>query len=121
VAEDKILRCSECGTGFIWAVEEQAKQPHPSALCPMCLRLAAPPGQHRGIIKWFNRSKGYGFITGTDGTETFVHKNGFAEGQPLPRTGQLVQFALATGPRGAQAAGVRILETPQSEASDASN
>jgi cold shock protein len=121
MAEDRILRCNECGTSFIWAAEEQVEQTHPSALCPMCRRLAAPPGKHRGIIKWFNRSKGYGFITVTDGTEIFVHKNGLEEGQSLPRTGQLVQFAIASGPRGAQAAGLRILETPESEATDASN
>ncbi len=113
MAEDKILRCSECGTNFLWAAEDQAGHTPPPAHCPMCRRLAPPAGQRRGTIKWFNRSKGFGFITGIDGSEVFVHKSGLVEGQSLPRTGQLVQFKLATGPRGVQAAEVTILELPE--------
>ncbi len=115
MAEDKILRCSECGTNFLWTSEEQAEHSPPPAHCPLCRRLAPPPGQRRGTIKWFNRSKGFGFITGTDGSEIFLHKSGLIAGQSLPRTGQLVQFTLASGPRGIQAAQVRILEMPAAE------
>ncbi len=81
----------------------------------MCRRLAPPPGRRRGTVKWFNRSKGFGFITGTDGVEVFVHRSGMVEGQPLPRAGQLVQFSLATGPRGMQAVEVSVLELPSEE------
>ncbi len=110
MAEDKILRCSECGINFIWTAEEQMTHGQALEKCPMCRRLAAPSGQRRGTVKWFNRSKGFGFITATDGAEVFVHKSGLAEGQPLLRAGQLVQFAVATGPRGAQATEVKVLE-----------
>ena len=78
----------------------------------------AAAGQRRGLVKWFNRTKGYGFITGTDGAEIFVHKSGLAAGQPLLRTGQFVQFGLAAGPRGVQAEDVTVLAMPP-EADDA--
>lgn len=110
MAEDRILHCMECGVNFLWAAEEQADDGGLPARCPMCRRLAPPPGQRRGLIKWFSRSKGYGFITATDGTEIFVHKSGLAEGEPPLRAGQLVQFAIASGPHGMQAQGVRVLE-----------
>ena len=111
MALDQLIKCSECGTLFVWAFHEQADGAKP-ALCPMCRRLAPPPGRRRGLIKWFSRAKGYGFITPVDGPEVFVHKSGLAEGQPLPRAGQLVEFDLSHGPRGAQAEQVMLLEPP---------
>jgi CspA family cold shock protein len=117
--DDKIIRCSQCSTNFLWTVEEQLSGAGDApALCPACRRLAPAPGQRRGVVKWFNRTKGYGFITGSDGDEVFVHKSGLAAGQVLPRTGQLVQFSLAAGPRGVQAQDVTILEIPDATTVD---
>ncbi|MGQ9767917.1 MAG: cold shock domain-containing protein [Anaerolineae bacterium] len=84
----------------------------------MCRRLAPPPGRQRGLVKWFSRARGYGFITPADGPEVFLHRSGFASGQPLPRAGQLVEFTLSHGARGAQAEDTVILELP-GEAPDA--
>jgi CspA family cold shock protein len=111
MAQDQLITCSECGTVFVWALHEQEEGPKP-ILCPMCRRLAPPPGRYRGLIKWFSRAKSYGFITPVEGPEVFVHKSGLAEGQPLPRAGQLVEFDLGHGPRGAQAEQVMVLELP---------
>ncbi|HEX9116522.1 MAG TPA: cold shock domain-containing protein, partial [Anaerolineae bacterium] len=118
MADDKIIRCAECGVNFLWTVAEQAGDSRPPARCPACRRLAPPPGQRRGLVKWFNRAKGYGFITGTDGAEVFVHKSGLAPDQALPRAGQLVQYALGTGPRGVQAQDVVVLEAPAAAEGD---
>jgi len=63
-----------------------------------------------GTVKWFNESKGFGFITPSDGSaDVFVHfsaivSNGFrtlAEGQP-------VSFQVENGPKGPQASQVTI-------------
>jgi CspA family cold shock protein len=61
------------------------------------------------VVKWFNHSKGYGFITSIAGDDLFVHKSGLASDQPLPRAGQLVEFAVVTTSRGVQAEDVVIL------------
>jgi CspA family cold shock protein len=111
MSADLILRCTECGNSFVWTVAEQAGQPGPSR-CPMCQLLAPPVGRVRGKVKWFNRAKGYGFITPTDGPDLFMHQSALAAGEPLPRAGQLVEFTRTTTSRGVQAEDVRVLLVP---------
>jgi CspA family cold shock protein len=106
---DRVLTCAECGVKFVWTPPEQAQEPEAPARCPACRRIAPAPGRERGIVKWFSRARGYGFITPSEGPELFLHQSSMAEGQSLPRAGQLVEFGRATGPRGAQAADVTVL------------
>jgi CspA family cold shock protein len=80
----------------------------------MCERIAPAPGRKRGIVKWYSRGKGYGFITGADGSDVFLHKTGLREEQ-APRAGQLVEFAIGHGPRGAQAVDVEALTAPEAD------
>jgi CspA family cold shock protein len=117
---DLLLRCAECGTGFIWTVSEQGAGPQP-ALCAACRLLTPPAGRQRGIVKWFSHSKGYGFITpAVSGADLFFHKSGLASGQALPRAGQLVEFTIVTTQRGMQAADVVVLEVPATSSINAS-
>ena len=106
---DQLVKCSECGTTFVWTAAEPAAET-PPAFCPMCRRLAPGPGRRRGVVKWFSRAKSYGFITPIEGADVFVHKSALAEGLPCPRAGQLVEFTVGRGPRGAQAEGLAVLE-----------
>jgi len=58
-------------------------------------------------VKWFNNSKGYGFIQQEDGTDIFVHFSAISgEGYKTLDEGQSVQFEVTQGPKGLQAANV---------------
>ena len=61
-----------------------------------------------GKVKWFNAAKGYGFITGDDGKEVFVHFSAIlvAGFKPLDE-GQAVEYDVNDGPKGPQAANVK--------------
>ncbi len=62
---------------------------------------------NKGTVKWFNAEKGYGFITGEDGNDVFVHFSAIqAEGFKSLDEGQAVTFDLQQGARGMQAANV---------------
>ncbi len=61
----------------------------------------------RGKVKWFNNSKGYGFIQQEDGTDIFVHFSAIqGEGYKTLEEGQGVEFEITQGPKGLQAANV---------------
>ena len=62
-----------------------------------------------GTVKWFNDSKGFGFITPTDGSkDVFVHHSAIAgEGFKSLQEGDHVQYEVTQGPKGPQADNVR--------------
>ena len=60
-----------------------------------------------GTVKWFNAEKGYGFITGEDGKDVFVHYAAIqGEGYKALENGQKVSFDVTNGARGPQAANI---------------
>lgn len=60
-----------------------------------------------GKVKWFNAEKGYGFITGDDGQDIFVHFSAIqGDGFKSLDEGQAVSFDVTTGDRGPQATNV---------------
>jgi len=62
----------------------------------------------RGTIKWFNNSKGYGFIGRDDGPDVFVHYSAIVgDGYRTLQEGDLVEFEIVQGPKGPQAANVQ--------------
>lgn len=64
----------------------------------------------RGTVKWFNDSKGYGFIQREEGDDVFVHFKAIAgEGFKSLREGEEVEFEIEQGPKGPQAANLRKL------------
>ena len=64
-----------------------------------------------GTVKWFNASKGFGFIQRADGQDIFVHYSAIqSEGYKTLDQGQTVEFEVVSGPKGEQAANVRITQ-----------
>jgi CspA family cold shock protein len=60
-----------------------------------------------GTVKWFNASKGYGFISREGADDVFVHYSAIqAEGFKTLEEGQRVEFSVEQGPKGLQAANV---------------
>lgn len=60
-----------------------------------------------GTVKWFNASKGYGFIQREGGPDVFVHFSAIQmSGYKSLNEGQKVEFTIEQGPKGLQAANV---------------
>ena len=62
-----------------------------------------------GTVKWFNGSKGYGFLEREGGKDVFVHFSAIqGEGFKNLEEGQTVEFEVEQGPKGPQAANVTV-------------
>ena len=65
---------------------------------------------NNGTVKWFNSEKGYGFITGEDGKDVFVHFSAImSDGFKTLEEGQEVEFEVTEGTKGPQAVNVTKL------------
>ena len=63
----------------------------------------------KGVVKWFNGSKGFGFISREEGDDVFVHYSAIEDsgGYRTLEEGDNVEFEVTEGPKGLQAASVR--------------
>jgi cold shock protein len=66
--------------------------------------------KEQGTVKWFNASKGFGFIQRQSGEDVFVHFSAIqSEGYKSLNEGQAVEFEVTKGPKGLQASNVAAL------------
>jgi CspA family cold shock protein len=68
--------------------------------------------QHKGVIKWFNNAKGYGFVGREDGPDVFVHYSAIqGDGYKALKEGDEIEFDIVQGTKGPQADHVMILKS----------
>jgi CspA family cold shock protein len=67
--------------------------------------------REQGTVKWFNGSKGYGFIAREEGEDVFVHFSALPDDGGFRNLdeGQRVEFTVAQGPKGLQAENVVVI------------
>ena len=64
----------------------------------------------KGTVKWFNNSKGYGFISDEAGNDVFVHFSGInSEGFKTLEEGVTVEYEVTDGAKGPQAVNVTVV------------
>lgn len=120
--KDEMLLCENCGLTFLWSIEEQnqalkqrteqrekAGKIDPPAYCPGCRTLLPEPGRERGLVKWYNSRKNYGFIMRQEAPDIFVHRSQLEDVKRL-REDDLVEFTVSENERGPMAADVRLIE-----------
>ena len=109
---DETRYCARCGISFLWSIEDQHQM---STLdlaltqrCPGCRQLLPAMARERGLVKWYNRQKGYGFITRYNQPDLYVHRTSVHQGRLVPD--DLVEFALGANQQGPAAQDVIVVE-----------
>ena len=106
--------CERCGVLFIVLTDEDAQ----SNYCPVCRRLLPPPGQVRGLLRWFDWRKGFGIVLTRDGRNVYIRRPQIAPAQRRHlRRGVLLSLYVQKGKRGWEGYDVQWL--PSSPAGDA--
>lgn len=76
-------------------------------------------GYLKGVVKWFNDAKGFGFIEHSSGRDVFVHYSVIStEGFKTLKDGETVEYELKESPKGLQAA--KVVRTKKEEDAEAS-
>lgn len=141
--QDRTNFCARCGVTFLWTREEQNQsstnplasrsdaasgegtEAEPTTtrrtvrpqLCPGCRRLLPAEGRERGLVKWYNRRKRFGFITRKNQPDLFIHGSALQDSGPL-YPDMLVEFGIQETDRGLAAAAVTRLSTSPHAAED---
>jgi len=63
----------------------------------------------KGTVKWYNHFKGYGFISGEDGTDVFIHRTALPMGTDIDENDK-VEYEIEKSERGPKAINVKKLE-----------
>ena len=113
---DQLVTCKDCGTKFIYRVEEQRQQASIGIesvapdLCADCRREEdATPGLRPGVVKWYKDEKHFGFITQADGSDVFFHRSGVdGDTTEILQENAVVWYEVIKTDRGLQAINVHI-------------
>ena len=71
----------------------------------------------KGVVKWFNNSKGYGFLLSEDSSQdVFVHYSSISmDGYRTLKTGQAVMYEATSGPKGLHATAIQIISPEENQ------
>ena len=115
---DTWATCENCGKQFVFTVEEQRRLDKlgldvEPTLCPDCREKKdlepLESGEQRGVVKWYEPRKRYGFITMQSGEDIFLHKNAIAEGNERDfDEGVKVTFSVTESDKGPEASEVKL-------------
>ena len=67
-----------------------------------------------GRVKWYDATKGFGFVTSDEGGDVFLPKGALPAGVAELKTGQRMEFGVVDSRKGAQAMGVKLIDAPPS-------
>jgi cold shock protein len=67
-----------------------------------------------GRVKWYDATKGFGFVTSDEGGDVFLPKGALPAGVTELKSGQRVEFGVVDSRKGAQAMGVKLIDAPPS-------
>ena len=67
-----------------------------------------------GRVKWYDATKGFGFVTSDEGGDVFLPKGALPTGVAELKAGQRVEFGVVDSRKGAQAMGVKLIDAPPS-------
>ena len=82
--------------------------------CPGCRHLLPADNRERGMVRWYNAQKQFGFITRPNAPDIFTHRTqirGKGSGQRRMKPGTLVEFRPDENNKGPYAADIHILES----------
>jgi CspA family cold shock protein len=112
---DQIRYCEHCGISFLWSAEEQREMraagdnnPKPPSHCAACRLLLPAPGRERGLVKWYNHRKRFGFLIRREHPEIFAY-GADIQGAKSLRPGDLVEFSVESGERGLAAKEITVI------------
>ncbi|CAN5695415.1 hypothetical protein BH10CHL1_BH10CHL1_24410 [soil metagenome] len=121
---DETLFCERCGISFLWSVEEQNQGVQADGqaakvlrYCPGCRHMLPAESRERGLVKWYNAHKRYGFITRRHDPELYMHGSQLQDQRRL-FPGDLVEFSLGANERGPAAQNIQVLERAPAEEED---
>ena len=130
---DQILYCERCGISFLWSAEEQNQAQNsardhsahdqgqtstpPPHYCPACRYLLPTGKRERGLVKWYNHRKRYGFLVRQEQPEIFAHGSDI-QGATSLQPGNLVEFSVEIGERGPLAKEITILDQTEAPVLD---
>jgi len=103
------VRISFAAVLFTWATAKRLTLPAGVASTDSGDQFqgVATLAREQGVVKWFNASKGFGFIQRQSGEDVFVHFSAIQmDGYKTLNEGQLVEFEVKQGPKGFQAENV---------------
>jgi cold shock protein len=96
--------------GFFVLYRPKGGQDVPQHQIAQILKRDTAVSKEQGTVKWFNASKGFGFIQRQSGEDVFVHFSAIvADGYKSLNDGQAVEFEVVRGPKGLQASNVQPL------------